>query len=309
MKREVITKEECKNHKDRICKVTTTGNIVEIMEISALNRKQTVQRLNKDEAVVLSTGEKIQLNHADDRSGNVKNMRKSMKNLRDLINANITDTGNCLFITLTYAENMTDEKRLYDDMRKFLQRLKYYCKVNGLLIPEYIAVVEPQGRGAWHVHLFLLFPEKAPFVPSIKLAELWGFGFVKIEKIDNVDNVGAYLTAYLCNLPLEEAEQNGIDPSDYRMIECEVESELGVKQKKKILKGARLSMYPAGMNFYRCSRGVKRPEVEWMTVDKANKKASAGTLTYEKYIRISEDEFLSDISYRYFNALRGNSQP
>lgn len=306
MNRKTITKEECAHHRDRMCKVTTTGNIMEIKEISKLNCKQTIQRLNKDEGVVLSTGEKIQYNHADDRSGNTKYMAKSMKNLRDLINANTENTDNCLFATFTYAENMTDTKRLYEDKKNFYKRFRYYCEQKGYPRPEYISAAEPQGRGAWHTHDIMIFPGKAPFIPNAELAELWGFGFVTVKKLDNVDNVGAYLTAYLCDIPVEEAERCGINAADYSVKE--VDSELGSKQKKKILKGARLSLYPSGMNFYRCSRGVKRPKVEWMPVEKANKKASAATLTYEKYIRIFDDEFSSDISYRYFNLIRGNRQ-
>ena len=51
-------------------------------------------------------------------------------------------------------------------------------------------------------------------------------------------------------------------------MEVETEDECGVKQKKAIVKGARLHLYHSGFNLYRCSRGVKRPEVEEMTEGK-----------------------------------------
>jgi len=36
-----------------------------------------------------------------------------------------------------------------------------------------------------------------PYIENKKLNELWGNGFVKINKIDHVDNVGAYMIKYM----------------------------------------------------------------------------------------------------------------
>ena len=63
-----------------------------------------------------------------------------------MINNNFTGKPNELFVTLTYAKNMTDTKRLYTDMNKFIKRLKYKYKESSDI--DYLAVVEPQGRGA-----------------------------------------------------------------------------------------------------------------------------------------------------------------
>lgn len=306
----MIAKEECKPNKNRVCKVTSTGNITEIMEMSVLNRKQTVQRIDKDTAVVLSTGEMIELKHTENRAENSKGIRNSMKNLRDLLNTNVEDVAKCRWVTLTYAENMTDPKRLYEDVKNYHKRWKYWHSKKGIPNPEYIMAVEPQARGAWHCHVVYIYPSVAPFIPNETLAELWGHGFVTIKKLDEVDNVGAYLTAYLCDIPVEEAEESGMDYRNFEIKECEYIDDEGRNQKKKFVKGARIYMYPSGMNFYRCSRGVKRPEVEWTTVAKANKKVSADTLTFEKYIRLSDDVtgYTSDLSYRYFNSKRPKSQ-
>ena len=37
----------------------------------------------------------------------------------------------------------------------------------------------------------------APYIKNNKLQEIWGNGFVKINNIDNVDNVGAYVCKYM----------------------------------------------------------------------------------------------------------------
>jgi len=36
-----------------------------------------------------------------------------------------------------------------------------------------------------------------PFIPADKLAKIWGNGFIKINAIDNVDNLGAYVAGYM----------------------------------------------------------------------------------------------------------------
>ncbi|PBH18287.1 hypothetical protein BGV21_20980, partial [Clostridioides difficile] len=73
-------------------------------------------------------------------------VRASLRRLRDYLNTNITDVSHCKWITLTYSENMTDTKRLYDDFVKFNKRLKYYINKEFDLTYEYIVSMEPQGR-------------------------------------------------------------------------------------------------------------------------------------------------------------------
>lgn len=60
-------------------------------------------------------------------------------------------------------------------------------------------------------------------------------------------------------------------------------------KRKAIIKGARLKLYPTGFNLYRCSRGVKRPEV-WQTTEGAAQAEIAGKpLVYEKTISITDE--------------------
>ena len=100
-------------------------------------------------------------------------------------------------------------------------------------------------------HIILVFPRKAPFIENSILEKLWGHGFVNIKSLKGIDNVGTYLTAYLCNLDISKF--------------FEMSSNIDEKQKKKaIVKGARLQLYPTGVRIYRCSRGIKRPLVEKM---------------------------------------------
>ena len=66
-----------------------------------------------------------------------------------------------------------------------------------------------------------------------------------------------------------------------KLGEVEAEDEQGHKVKKAVIKGARLHLYPSGFNLYRCSRGVKRPEVLHMTEGEAQQIIGAAPLTYE----------------------------
>ena len=274
------------------------------------NNQCVTRKLNAYEYVLLETGEIKEYNKTDNRAENSSarsRFAKSMKELRNIINCNCTEIKNCRWMTFTYAENMTDTKRLYRDRQKFWQRVQYWHKKNGLSVPEYISIVEPQGRGAWHLHELWIYPNKAPFLPNKDIAELWQQGFVTVKKMDDIDNVGAYLTAYLCDVPIEEYD-GPISNIEIKTAECKNEN--GEEIQKKFVKGARLNLYPAGMNFYRSSRGIKRPIVQWTSKEEAKEKVKGATLTYSKTIRLMSDDesFSNDLKYDYYNTVRKKTQ-
>ena len=215
-----------------------------------------------------------------------------------MINNNFTGKPNELFVTLTYAENMTDTKRLYTDMNKFIKRLKYKYKESSDI--DYLAVVEPQGRGAWHIHVLLRFNAlSSVFVPSHELAGLWGHGFIKIERIQNVDNIGAYLSAYLADVELTSDNIHNTVAEDREIVEKEVD---GVK--KQFVKGGRLHMYPSGMNLYRKSKGITFPERKKMTYKNAKKIVGSSQPHYSKRYEIESDEFSNTIAFEQYNSKR-----
>lgn len=292
--------EECPPKNGSLLKVTEMGNVIEVQYMSRRNAKQTIQMLEgMKQYIELSTGEIKDVTKHDTRATQEKSLARTFKIARGVINANVTDVSKVRWITLTYAENMTDTVRLYKDFEKFNKRFQYFCKKNGYGKAEYIAMMEPQGRGAWHCHLLYIFAHKAPYIANKTLSNLWGHGFVKIGKLDNVDNVGAYLTAYLGDMDIMDVE-----PSDV------VGKEIKLVNDKYYVKGARLKYYPAKFNIFRCSRGVKRPTSEYMTQEEAEKKVSAATLTFEKTIKLEdiENDFESIINTRYYNRIRKNNQ-
>jgi hypothetical protein len=227
----------------------------------------------------------------DESKENVRRqaLKRTFRELTGLIRTNFTDAKeyggiseahNQKFITLTYRENMTDESRLYTDFKKFMMRFEYAYPNEY----EFISVAEPQGRGAWHVHLMLIASNIDSFwVDKERLTKIWGHGATTITELKSND-VGAYYAVYFTSIfskknQLSAKETSG-DEEDYvtgeEALQFEKEVEEGVEAyakmrgitmsakqkelKKKHIKGLRLDMYPKNMRFYRCSRGVKRPE-------------------------------------------------
>lgn len=60
---------------------------------------------------------------------------------------------------------------------------------------KYLAVWEKQKRGAIHYHIIFF---DMPYIKNKQLEEIWGHGFVKINKIDvdSIDNRGRYVSKY-----------------------------------------------------------------------------------------------------------------
>lgn len=293
-----------------LVKVTEMGNIIEVQYMSRRNSKQTVRMLEGGEQyVVCSSGEIKDVVHHETRKDNKKGLYKTFANMRAVINTNVTDVSKVRWCTLTYAENMTDTERLYKDFEKFNKRFQYYCKQQGYSKPEYIVMMEPQGRGAWHAHLLYIWQDmKAPYIANDVFAKLWGHGFVRIKKLDNVDNVGAYLTAYLGDMELSEVDWHKWNEitRGATVKQVEMTDENGEKVTKPILKGARLNLYPANFNMLRCSRGIKRPTEEMLSQEMANKKVLGATKTFETAVKLTdvENEFDSVIIKTQYNRVR-----
>ena len=292
-------------------KVKEMGNITELTYMEHRNTKQTIQMLpgvnenGKKEFVDLSSGEVKECNSYDSRLDNKKGLRKTFSLARDLINTNVVDVDNVRWITLTYEPNMTDTKQLYSDFKKFNQRFKRYCLKNNYGVPEYIVMMEPQGRGAWHAHLLYIWDFKAPYIPNDELYSIWRQGWTKIKKLDNVDNVGAYLTAYLGDMEFEEYTDS-YNLSGYEEIKVVEVEEEGKKISKRYIKGARLKLYPPNFNMIRYSRGIKKPISYLSSQEYAEKKVSSAKLTYESTFALTDSysDFTNVINKRYYNRIR-----
>lgn len=300
------------NH--QIVRVKEMGNVTELMFQEKRNSSNVIKKISANEYIDTRTGEVKEFIHIENRSQAVNEVRKSLGRLRDYINTNVIDVEHCKWVTLTYAENMTDTKKLYKDFDKFNKRLKYSLSKDCYKY-EYIVAMEPQGRGAWHAHMLMIFDCKAPYIDNDFMAKTWSHGFTSTKKLDkNIDNLGAYLTAYLGDMELNEAVNSlGVDAIThkkssrlkYDIVEVEV-NEGDKKVSKAIVKGLRMSLYPPKFNLYRCSKGIKKPIVSYEREIEAQKKISAGTLTFERTIKLtdSDSDYSNIINYRYYNKIK-----
>ena len=99
-----------------------------ILEVKAVARDcenlENYRRVDSDYYVNIKTGEVGKYSHKENRGENVSGLKRTFKNLRYLINANFIGKPNELFVTLTYAENMTDSNRLSRDIDVFIKRMR-----------------------------------------------------------------------------------------------------------------------------------------------------------------------------------------
>jgi hypothetical protein len=286
----------------------TMGHIYEICYLQKKNNEIKTQLIDKDHYIRLDTGEIFECNHIVNRAESKFQVGQSLKRLREYINTNVVDTNKCKWITLTYAKNMQDTKQLYKDFKRFMTRFKRRFKDYNI---EYITACEPQARGAWHMHLILIFDKVAPFIPNATIEKLWEQGFTKTNKLDDIDNIGAYLTAYLGDMEfteenMQELQKQGLNVSQMALKQVNKVEGIKLKDPKSFIKGGRLYMYPPKFNLYRISRGIKKPIKEYHSYHVAKEKAGLQLPTYSKGIKLfdTDNSFKNIIIYEYYNTKR-----
>ena len=297
-----ITKvEEVQISKNALVTVTEMNHIVEVQYMEKMNSCSHIKKLDADRYVDLKTGDIREFERTENRSQGLNSLRQTFKKLRYLINNNFTGAWNELFLTLTYRGELQtrDHLKVGKDYDNFLKRMKR--KFKGISTIDAIKVLEPHGSGNWHMHVLLRFNDlEKVYIANKDLREIWGNGWVTVNSLKNVDNVGAYVSAYLADLEVTEdtAKQLEGNPD---LMEKEVDG-----QKKKFLKGARLVFYPSGVNLYSKTKGIVYPERTIMSYNQAIKKVGAATPHFKKSILISDKDkdFENTITYEQYNLKR-----
>jgi hypothetical protein len=290
--------------------------------------KTHVRRIDATHYENLRTGEIKEYNAMSEKSKYLAkraSLTRAMDGLRGLIRANFVSSKRDgahkqVMITLTYAEMEYDTKKLSQDFKKFIMRLEHEYSESQF---EYIAVFEPHGSGAWHIHLLLKHLNRgALWIPKERLAERWGKGYVTIERLKASD-AGAYYAAYFTSLQAGGFNEDGDDLETGEQLKRyeEAAARLAVltgqaddeskAYTKARVKGARLHHYPKHFKFYTCSRGVKRPEKRTGIVglpgdDKEYKEVySTGYKVVKVYDDVEEEpEVLNEICHRTYRRRR-----
>ena len=124
------------------------------------------------------------------------NVFRAMRQVRRIINANAgrhsAERNRDKFLTLTFAENMTDIQQANRHFHNFVKKLRYY---HGAF--EYLGVPQIQweryekyGVKVWHYHVAVF---GLPYVRQNELVETWGHGTVSIEAMESYENPSSYV--------------------------------------------------------------------------------------------------------------------
>lgn len=110
-----------------------------------------------------------------------------------LVDCNYDDRTS--FLTITTKENISDRAIFLNMIKTFIKRYNYTIYNTKKSKLQYVAVLEKQQRGSWHSHILLF---NVPFVAHSQLLKIWGYGAVRINKVDvdSKENRGRYVTKY-----------------------------------------------------------------------------------------------------------------
>lgn len=194
-------------------KMIVTGTVIEVYEMDfkpyqLLNRNK---RSNDSPDWIDSWEQELEEMNLQQRMENCSSLDDLYRVVREhkgRINANIYRTRNNVrrlslanfdngskFVTFTFAQNITDVSEANQLWKKFIKRMRY--KYGDF---KYMAVIEFQKRGAVHYHVIW----DLAYIKKSELSEIWSHGFVKINRIEHVDNVGAYIVKYMTKDLMDE---------------------------------------------------------------------------------------------------------
>lgn len=245
-------------------KVLITGNIVEVFEYS------TGYFTDYSDSTKGGRKPNSEKQNNESQTQNRETvLRRAKADLRRLINANhlqYPEVKNSKFVTLTFADDIQDVEIANKEFRKFVKRLNYLVYQSKIQKLKYSCVIEFQKSGRVHYHIIFY---NLPYIKSKELSDCWGNGFIKINKIEDVTNVGAYVSSYLGDPKKGQGRSTG----DSRL------------QSKKS---------------YFNSRGLKKP-IE--ILDKKKIENLVHSLPNEKitYSSQFENEFVGTITYKQYN--------
>ncbi|HEL1739612.1 TPA: replicative protein [Streptococcus suis] len=272
---------------DDFVTVTLMNDIYEIQYLQKSNGHNNILKMDSDRYVVKSTGEIKYYEHTETRSQSINSIKQTMKKLRYLINANFSGQKNELWSTLTFRDSniAKQPQEIYKEFNKFIKRLNYKYKEK----LDYIAILEPHGINSsvisdwhgFHLHLLLKSSSSSLYIPYQEFEEIWGLGMCRIERLKNIDNIGAYLSAYLTNAELSDTDS----------------------MEKKYIKGSRLWLYPKGVRIYRKSKGIHYPKRIKMPYQSARDMIGIEP-HYTKTYKIENDNFENIVIFEQFNKKR-----
>ncbi|HFK1772860.1 TPA: Rep protein [Bacillus paranthracis] len=187
-------------------RVLVSGNVVEVYKFKdtifrgyEVGSRSAPSKENID--IDFDTGEIMEKDtHLESRA---KSNIRARNHIRRLTLANFSNKSK--FLTLTFKENETDLKRANERFKEFVKKVRKHEQKDF----KYLAVIEFQKRGAIHYHIIC----NLKYLKAKKIEEYWGQGFIKINRINHVDNIGAYVVKYMTK---EDADERLIGKKMYQ---------------------------------------------------------------------------------------------
>ncbi len=217
-----------------LVKVKQVKNNVEILNTSKCNHCPVIKRLCKGVHVNTKTGEiiydKVQKTRADTYSLQIAN-----RNLADLIKNNLSDYKKMLLLTLTYSPKQSNYKKIAEDFKRFIKKLRQQVTQFGTI--DYIYVLELYDDLVnFHIHAILFFNSATQnvFIDKDLIYKLWGHGDISVSQPTKDNQIISYLTAHKVK---NVTEQN----------------------KHLHEKALRQEHLPTGIKYYRYSTGIRKP--------------------------------------------------
>lgn len=181
-------------------KIIRTSSYVEIYEYSKPISKKTkkensITLINNTNEITDKTNDKSKRNEEDSIRRMALTRKRSKAELVRLIDTNCDNRTS--FLTLTVKENIINRNTFSTMFDKFITRMNYNFLNTKQRKLKYIAVLEKQKRGAYHVHMLIF---DIGFLKHSELMKVWGHGGVRINKLNSLDdssNAGRYVSKYM----------------------------------------------------------------------------------------------------------------
>ena len=217
-------------------KVKQVSDSVEIVKTTHCNHNPIVKRLSKGMHINTKTGEIIQ-DKTDNQVSKAYWLKVTNQNLADIIQHNLIDRKKVLLLTLTYNPMQSDYKKIAEDFKRFIKKLRQQVTCFGNI--EYIYVLELYDDLIhYHIHAILFF-NNSPynvFVDKQIILDAWGHGNITLSQPTKDNQIVSYLTAHKVK---NVTEQN----------------------KHMHQKALRQEHLPIGSKYYRYSKGIKKPVI------------------------------------------------
>lgn len=144
-------------------RLTACGKVLELTQYEIVVRKN--RSFHYDKAGRRNSANTSEETKAANRK---KTAQRARKEVRDMANANPQLNK---FLTLTFAENLTNIKKSHYELEKFIKRLQTYIRkhIDKNYKLGYISVIEFQERGAIHFHILC----DLPFIDTGIIEKIW----------------------------------------------------------------------------------------------------------------------------------------